>query len=94
VVALKPPAGPPRLLPPSAKQERRGGIETAVATMESTTDAHTKQERRGGIETHIPYLSMPSCQTRSRNAVVALKPSESPNCPGREGTEAGTPWWH
>jgi len=53
VVALKPGGGGARPGCEPAKQERRGGIETAVAAMRRWSIGG-KQERRGGIETTEP----------------------------------------
>ena len=53
-----------------------------------------KQERRGGIETMPLSPRLRWAQSRSRNAVVALKQGWRPSCLRLLGSEAGTPWWH
>ena len=55
------------------KQERRGGIETALH-LSKDLPAVKKQERRGGIETSSDIIKISIGSIGSRNAVMALKP--------------------
>ena len=92
MVALKPLPAEHGHLVDGRKQERRGGIETAI-TSSNRPARSPKQERRGGIET-IPGQERPGRAQEKQERRGGIETSMDPGSKVCVGQEAGTPWWH
>ena len=93
VVALKQLRNAIGVKPRRGKQERRGGIETAVRRL-SPSSIHMKQERRGGIETVDKNVSVRAALGGKQERRGGIETELLNNLLESLKNEAGTPWWH